>query len=82
VANWARAAALAHERPIILAGGLTTANIGRAIADVRPWAVDVSSGVEESPGIKSPAKIRAFFDAVRASRIAPETDRKEREEQS
>lgn len=52
--------------PIILAGGLTPLNVGRVVADLRPWAVDVASGVEESRGIKSPQKIAAFIDAVRA----------------
>ena len=82
VANWARAASLARRRPIILAGGLTAANVGGATQDVGPWAVDVSSGVEERPGIKSHAKLAAFFDAVRAARIRPESDVERREEHS
>jgi phosphoribosylanthranilate isomerase len=49
---------------IILAGGLTPANVGEAIRKVRPFAVDVASGVESSPGVKDPAKLRAFFAAV------------------
>lgn len=65
-ADWQRAAFLAARRPIILAGGLTAANVGDAIAAVSPWGVDVSSGVEASPGIKSPEKLRAFFGAVSA----------------
>lgn len=51
----------------ILAGGLTPENVGRAIATVRPWAVDVSSGVEREPGRKDRAKIEAFMNAVRRS---------------
>jgi phosphoribosylanthranilate isomerase len=56
--------------PIILAGGLTPENVGRAIHEVRPFAVDVASGVESSPGKKDPAELRAFFKAVEeANRI-------------
>lgn len=50
---------------IILAGGLTPANVAEAIRTVHPWAVDVSSGVEESPGIKSHSLMQAFISEVR-----------------
>jgi len=66
VADWTNAAALAAQRPIILAGGLTAANVGDAIRQVRPWAVDVSSGVESAPGVKSRERLEAFFAAVNA----------------
>ncbi len=64
--DWGLAAPLARERRVVLAGGLTPANVGEAIARVRPWMVDVSSGVEAEPRRKDPARIRAFIEAVRA----------------
>lgn len=52
-------------RPVVLSGGLTAANVGEAIGRVRPWAVDVSSGVEAAKGIKDADKIAAFIEGVR-----------------
>jgi phosphoribosylanthranilate isomerase len=64
--DWTAAAALAANRRIILAGGLTPENVGDAIRTVRPFAVDVSSGVESAPGVKDEHRLRAFFAAVAA----------------
>ena len=55
--------------PIILSGGLNPANVSDAIRRVSPWAVDVSSGVESSPGIKDPQKIAAFMKEVRSADV-------------
>ncbi len=63
--DWARAAALAGIRPVILAGGLTPENVGEAVAIVRPSGVDVSSGVERSPGVKDEDKVRRFVATAR-----------------
>jgi phosphoribosylanthranilate isomerase len=49
----------------VLAGGLTQENVARAVRDVRPWAVDVSSGVEIEPGVKSRERLQALFAAIR-----------------
>jgi phosphoribosylanthranilate isomerase len=59
--DWTAAAAAARRRPVILSGGLNAANITDAIERVRPYAIDLSSGVESSPGIKDPEKLRQLF---------------------
>jgi phosphoribosylanthranilate isomerase len=66
--------ALAHRGPIplILSGGLTPENVGDAVATVRPFAVDVASGVERSPGVKDHDKLEAFAAAVRTAQPAEE----------
>jgi phosphoribosylanthranilate isomerase len=64
-ADWNIARSLARKTRLMLAGGLTPQNIGAAIRQVRPWGVDVSSGVERSRGVKDPQRIVAFINAVR-----------------
>jgi phosphoribosylanthranilate isomerase len=68
--DWSAARELARDCELILAGGLSSANVGTAIATVRPFGVDVSSGVEERPGLKSPVAIEAFVRAARAAASA------------
>jgi len=65
--DWSRAARIAAGRRMILAGGLDAHNVARAISEVRPWGVDVSSAVESTPGRKDPELIRRFIGAVRAA---------------
>jgi phosphoribosylanthranilate isomerase len=69
-ADWDAAAGLARSRRIILAGGLDASNIRDAIARVRPFAVDVASGVEREPGIKDRDRLRAFVESVAAADAA------------
>ena len=63
-ADWAAAAAIARRRRVVLAGGLHAGNVRAAVAQVRPFGIDVSSGVEHRPGIKDRVKLAAFFEAL------------------
>jgi len=67
--DWNEAAELAQRAQVILAGGLDAGNVAAAIRQVRPFGVDVSSGVEQSPGIKSRQKIEQFVAAARAATV-------------
>jgi len=65
--DWHCAAQLARSTQLVLAGGLNATNVADAIAAVRPFGVDVSSGVEASPGVKDPARIHEFVRRARAA---------------
>lgn len=71
LASWRHAAEIAAARPVILAGGLGTHNIADAVRAVRPWGVDLSSSLEERPGVKSAREIAAFFAAIEHVRSLP-----------
>lgn len=68
VAPWHLLAGFDPGVPVVLAGGLTPENVAAAVTAVRPWGVDVASGVESSPGVKDPEKVARFVRAVRESR--------------
>jgi phosphoribosylanthranilate isomerase len=68
--DWTTASEIARGRNIMLAGGLTPENVADAITRVRPYGIDVSSGVEAAPGIKNHERIKALFEAVHGSHYA------------
>ena len=67
--DWDAAAEVAAGRRILLAGGLTPDNVAEAVARVRPFGIDVSSGVERAPGVKDPQRIRALFASMKAAMV-------------
>jgi phosphoribosylanthranilate isomerase len=67
VADWDGAVEFARKFPLLLAGGLTPENVTEAIRYVRPWGVDVASGVESAPGKKDPGRMKAFVQAARSA---------------
>jgi phosphoribosylanthranilate isomerase len=71
-ADWEAAARLAGQTHLVLAGGLHPGNVREAIQAVRPWGVDVSSGVESAPGVKDPSLVEDFVAAVRRAEQSEE----------
>jgi phosphoribosylanthranilate isomerase len=71
VFDWSLTRAHRSSVPVILSGGLSPDNVGEAISVTRPFAVDVASGVESEPGRKDPARLEAFFEAVREAVAQP-----------
>jgi phosphoribosylanthranilate isomerase len=69
ITDWTAAAELARQRELILAGGLNPLNVGIAVHQVRPFGVDVSSGVEDQPGVKSADRIEKFVAAARMAAL-------------
>jgi len=77
-ADWPAAAELAHRTELVLAGGLDPGNVAEAVGTVRPFGVDVSSGVERERGVKDAALVREFIRAAREARRAPNPEESRR----
>ena len=75
VFDWALAGEVPGDQRVVIAGGLTPGNVADAIAATSPWGVDVSSGVQLSPGRKDPVKVREFISAAKAAGAAVEAAR-------
>jgi phosphoribosylanthranilate isomerase len=73
-ADWAQARTVAERTQVLLAGGLNPDNVAAAVRIVGPWGVDVSSGVESAPGVKSPGKVSQFVAAARAATVQRNID--------
>ena len=69
--DWSVAARAARRRPVMLSGGLTPENVREAVEAVRPYAIDLSSGVETAPGVKDPARLRALFENLPGLQTPP-----------
>lgn len=69
VFDWALTGDLPEGQKLIIAGGLTPGNVASAVARVKPWGVDVASGVEASPGVKDPMKVKAFVEAAKRAAL-------------
>jgi phosphoribosylanthranilate isomerase len=71
--DWTAAAAIASRRRVVLAGGLSPDNVAEAVARVRPYGIDVSSGVESAPGRKDQGRLRALFEALKLAAVEQES---------
>jgi phosphoribosylanthranilate isomerase len=68
VGDWALARCMSEKAPLLLAGGLNPENVSQAIRRVRPWGVDVASGVESSPGVKDASRMATFISVAKSNR--------------
>lgn len=69
VFDWALAGDLPEGQKLVIAGGLHAGNVAAAVSKVRPWGVDVTSGVEASPGVKDPMKVKSFVEAAKRAEV-------------